>query len=68
MADAAEWAKGPTLGYAAVKAAMNEGWGQPIYEALATERRVFNEVFRTQDAKAGITAFINKEKPDFEGR
>ena len=45
MADAAEWATGPTLGYSAVKSAMNQGWGQPIEEALAVERRVFNQVF-----------------------
>jgi len=68
MADAAQWANGPTLGYAAVKRSMNDGWGRPIAEALATERRVFNEVFRTEDAKAGITAFLNKEKPEFGGR
>lgn len=68
MADAAEWASGPTLGYAAVKEAMNGGWGKPILEALAVERRVFNQVFRTADAKRGINAFLAKEKPDFEGQ
>lgn len=68
MADAAQWATGPTLGYAAVKSAMNQGWGQPIEEALAVERRVFNQVFRTADAKTGIAAFLAKEKPEFEGR
>lgn len=68
MADAAKWATGPTMGYAAVKRAMNGGWGRPIGEALATERRVFNEVFGTLDARTGITAFLNKEKPEFEGR
>lgn len=68
MADAAQWATGPTLGYAAVKRAMNGGWGRPIDEALATERAVFNEVFGTADAKTGITAFLSKEKPSFEGR
>jgi enoyl-CoA hydratase/carnithine racemase len=68
MADAAEWAKGPTLGYSAVKSAMTQGWGRPIDEALAVERRVFNQVFRTADAKAGIAAFLAKEKPEFEGR
>lgn len=68
MADAAQWATGPTLGYAAVKSAMNQGWGQPIEEALAVERRVFNQVFRTADARTGIAAFLAKEKPEFEGR
>ncbi|NND01840.1 MAG: enoyl-CoA hydratase/isomerase family protein [Acidimicrobiia bacterium] len=68
MADAATWADGPTLGYAAVKESMNDGWGKPILDALAVERRVFNQVFRTEDAKNGIRAFLAKEKPDFEGR
>lgn len=66
-ADAAKWAEGPTLGYAAVKESMNGGWGRPILDALAVERRVFNQVFRTADAKRGINAFLAKEKPDFEG-
>lgn len=68
MEDAAAWAQGPTLGYDAVKRSMNQGWGKPIEEALAVERRVFNDVFRTEDAKAGIVAFLEKEKPDFKGR
>lgn len=67
MADAAEWAEGPTLAYGAAKRSMNSGWGRPIEEALAVERRAFNEVFRTNDAKAGIQAFLAKEKPEFTG-
>lgn len=68
MEDAAQWAQGPTLAYASVKRAMNGGWGMPIDAALAHERKIFNEVFRTDDAKAGIKAFLAKEKPEFEGR
>lgn len=68
MEDAARWAQGPTMGYASVKRAMNGGWGLPIEAALAHERKMFNEVFRTDDAKAGIRAFLAKERPDFEGR
>lgn len=67
MADAAKWAEGPTLGYAAVKESMNGGWGQPIGDALEIERGVFNRVFRTADARSGISAFLAKEKPDFKG-
>ena len=68
MADAAEWAKGPTKGYAAVKRAMGEGFGRPIDDAMDVERDAFNWVFGTEDAKTGILAFVNKEKPDFSGR
>ncbi len=67
MADAAEWAKGPTKGYAAVKRAMGEGYGRPIDDAMDAEREAFNWVFKTDDAKAGILAFVNKEQADFSG-
>lgn len=68
MEDAAQWATGPTLGYAAVKRAMNDGWGRPLRDGMVGERRAFNEVFATDDARTGITAFLSKEKPKFEGR
>lgn len=68
MADATEWAKGPTKGYAAVKRAMGEGFGRPIDAAMEMERNAFNWVFGTEDAKTGILAFVDKEKPDFSGR
>lgn len=67
MEDAARWARGPTRAYTAVKRAMIEGFGRPIDEALAIERREFGTVFRTKDAKIGVGAFLNKEKPDFTG-
>ncbi len=67
MADAAQWAKGPTKGYAAVKRAMGDGYGQPIDDALDFERDAFNWVFGTADAKKGILAFVNKEQADFDG-
>ena len=68
MTDATEWACGPTLGYAATKQAMDEGWGCPIEEGLAIERGQFNRVFKTADAKAGVQAFTAKEVPNFVGR
>ncbi len=67
LEDAARWAEGPTLGYAAAKRAMNDGWGRPIDEALAVERTVFDEVFKTADARTGILAFVAKETPTFSG-
>ena len=67
MEDAAKWAEGPTAGYGAVKRSMNGGWGRPIEDALDHERRVFNDVFRTADAKEGITAFLDKRQADFKG-
>jgi enoyl-CoA hydratase/carnithine racemase len=68
MADAGVWANGPTKAYAAVKRAMGEGFGRPIDAAMEMEREAFNWVFTTEDAKTGILAFVDKEKPDFSGR
>ena len=67
LEDAARWAEGPTRAYAAVKRAMADGYGRPLDEALAIERAAFNGCFRTEDARRGIEAFINKETPEFIG-
>ena len=67
LADAAQWAQGPTLAYRAVKKAMGDGYGLPLLSALEVEREAFDEVFTTADAKTGILAFVNKEKPGFIG-
>ncbi len=66
--DAARWAEGPTLALAAAKRAINEGWGRPIDEALDVEIDAFNEAFWTEDAKAGVEAFLAKRDPLFRGR
>ncbi len=67
LADAAVMAAGPTRAYWAVKKAMGDGYGLALESALGVERDAFEEVFTTADAKTGILAFVNKEKPDFSG-
>lgn len=68
LADAAEWAKGPTRAFWAVKRAMDGGYGHSIESGLEIERAAFEEVFTTADAKTGILAFVNKEQADFSGK
>ncbi|MCP4309068.1 MAG: enoyl-CoA hydratase/isomerase family protein [bacterium] len=68
LADAAQFTMGPTRAYWAVKKAMGAGYGLSIESALGVEREAFEEVFATDDAKTGILAFVNKEKPDFSGK
>lgn len=67
MDDAAQWATGPTRAYRAVKKAMGDGFGHSLDAALEIEREAFEEVFATGDAKTGILAFVNKDKPEFSG-
>lgn len=68
LEDAAKWAAGPTRAYWAIKKAMADGNGLALESALSVERAAFEEVFQTEDAKAGIMAFINKTQAEFAGK
>jgi enoyl-CoA hydratase/carnithine racemase len=67
LADAKEFAQGPTKALAAVKNAIRIGFDLPLSGAIGIEAEQFAETFRTQDARIGVAAFIAKEKPDFVG-
>ncbi|MEN8235260.1 MAG: enoyl-CoA hydratase-related protein [Actinomycetota bacterium] len=66
--DAARFAKGPTAAYAAVKRSVAGGFGSSLQDGLATEAEAFKAVFETDDARAGVAAFLAKEKADFSGK
>lgn len=68
LADAAEWAKGPTRALASAKRALAGGWGSPLDRGMEIEAEAFRECFDTADAREGVAAFIEKRSPDFEGR
>ncbi|MGM0670076.1 MAG: enoyl-CoA hydratase/isomerase family protein, partial [Gemmatimonadota bacterium] len=40
----------------------------PLFEALATEASLFGLLASTEDMQEGMTAFLEKRKPDFKGR
>jgi len=67
LADATKFATGPTQAYTAVKRAVSEGFDLPLADGLAVEAEQFSKVFRTNDARVGVAAFLAKEKPDFTG-
>jgi enoyl-CoA hydratase/carnithine racemase len=67
MADAAEWATRATVALGAAKRAMAEGRGVPLDEALAIEHAAFQKTFATEDAREGVSAFVEKRPPDFKG-
>ncbi len=67
MADATRYATGPSVALSMAKRAINEGWGRPIDEALAVEATAFDEAFAGDDAKEGVSAFLEKRKASFTG-
>jgi enoyl-CoA hydratase len=55
------------LAIAAIKRAVHNGLDRPIEQALEAERKEFAEIRFTDDAIEGITAFLEKRKPEFRG-
>ncbi|WP_101296786.1 enoyl-CoA hydratase/isomerase family protein [Halegenticoccus soli] len=47
------------------KLAVNEGMELPLWDALAHERELQNQLFETPGAEEGISAFLEKREPDF---
>ncbi|WP_035586612.1 enoyl-CoA hydratase/isomerase family protein [Hippea jasoniae] len=50
------------------KKAINDGFDLSIDEALKYEATLFGVAFSTEDAKEGLKAFIEKRKPQYEGK
>jgi len=49
------------------KEAINHAFDSSLTEGLESERRAFCFLFSTQDQKEGMTAFIEKRKPEWKG-
>ena len=56
------------LALAATKRAVNAGAHLPIAEALKVEQGEFVALFSTEDASEGISAFLQKRKPEWKAR
>jgi len=50
------------------KQAVLKAYEMPLGEAADYERQLFYFLFATEDAKEGIQAFVEKRKPNFQGR
>ncbi len=61
-------ARGPTLAHGAAKAAVYESAHLPFEGLLDLEARNQRIVGRSEDAKEGIRAFLERRKPEFRGR
>ncbi|MBI5029607.1 MAG: enoyl-CoA hydratase/isomerase family protein [Chloroflexi bacterium] len=65
---AANIARGASFAIGRIKLAVNEGIEMPLWDGLAHERKMTEQVFMSQDAKEGIAAFVGKRKPEFKGK
>jgi 2-(1,2-epoxy-1,2-dihydrophenyl)acetyl-CoA isomerase len=60
-------ARGPTVAYAAVKAAVAYGASHPLDEALAFESEMMARTGVTADHREAVRAFLAKQAPTFGG-
>jgi 2-(1,2-epoxy-1,2-dihydrophenyl)acetyl-CoA isomerase len=65
---AARLAAGPTVAYGAIKRQLSVGDAGTLSEALAAEAEAQAICGATADHRAATLAFLNKQKPVFEGR
>lgn len=54
------------MAIALVKDVVNRGATLPLHEGLTIERAKFPECFETSDMKEGVTAFLERRKPQFK--
>ncbi len=56
------------LALAAIKRAVSDGLDRSLDEGLAVELEQFDSVFGSQDALEGVSAFVQKRRPEWSGR
>lgn len=61
-------AKLPPLAVMSIKEAISTGESAPLDAAMMLERKAFQLLFSTDDKSEGMTAFLDKRKPEFKGR
>jgi 2-(1,2-epoxy-1,2-dihydrophenyl)acetyl-CoA isomerase len=60
-------ARGPTRSYAGTKQALNRMLYGDLKAQLELEAEIQHELFRTNDVREGVTAFVEKREPSFTG-
>jgi enoyl-CoA hydratase len=51
-----------------IKRSVQSGMDMAFEPALALERELQQQLFKSEDAKEGLAAFLEKRKPEFQGR
>jgi 2-(1,2-epoxy-1,2-dihydrophenyl)acetyl-CoA isomerase len=64
---ASRLANGPTVAYAETKALVNHTFERSLAAQLDAETQAFARCATTRDLAEGVTAFVEKRKPDFRG-
>lgn len=65
---AREIAAMPPISILQIKEIVNAGLNAPLDTALMLERKAFQLQFATRDQKEGMQAFLEKRKPNYEGK
>ena len=65
---AIRFANGPTRAYGEIRRLLIKSLGQPFEAQLEDEAQALSRAAGTADAREGITAFVEKRKPQFRGR
>lgn len=65
---AATWAAKPTRAIGLLKRTVDEGFGQPVENALTSEHDAVMELIGSDDAAEGLQAFLDKRAPRFTGK
>jgi enoyl-CoA hydratase len=61
-------AKQPPLSLRLIKEAVHKAVDYPLYEGMQFERKNFYLLFSSEDQKEGMKAFLEKRKPNFQGK
>ncbi|MEW6375482.1 MAG: enoyl-CoA hydratase-related protein [Thermodesulfobacteriota bacterium] len=65
---ASQIAKNGVVGVRLAKTVIDAGFNMDLAEACSLESYAFSLAFTTEDQKEGMTAFVEKRKPNFKGR
>lgn len=61
-------ALGPTKSFGMVKRLLVDSYSETLEKTMEMEARGIANMVKTEDAKEGISAFVQKRKPNFNGR